>query len=120
MTHTISIRTISIFAAIIGLLAIVLMTAHGNPAQGQSTPSVGSRNQLTSTGVTSQTTEPLPHQRQPDRPNSAKPPSQTVTVQYRTSDYHSQDCVNTRLHRSQRNTVLLAPAPPSEPSASRC
>ena len=41
MTHTISIRTISIFAAIIGLLAIVLMTAQGNPAQGQSLPTVG-------------------------------------------------------------------------------
>ena len=41
MTHTISIRTISIFAAIIGLLAIVLMTAYGNPAQGQSLPTVG-------------------------------------------------------------------------------
>ena len=40
MTHTISIRTISIFAAIIGIIAIALMAAYGNPAQGQSLPSV--------------------------------------------------------------------------------
>ena len=84
MTHTISIRTISIFAAIIGLLAIVLMSAYGNPAQGQNLPSLqfdessyvvfepdggATRIYATLTVELSQTS------------------SQTVTVQYATADH---------------------------------
>ena len=83
MTHTISIRTISIFAAIIGIIAIALMAAYGNPAQGQSLPSVefrGAPNVIEPEVAFSG--ERQPHGRtQPD-------PNQTVTVQYRTVDHH--------------------------------
>ena len=84
MSHTISIRTISIFAAIIGIIAFALMSAYGNPAQGQNLPSLqfdessyvvfepdggATRIYATLTVELSQTS------------------SQTVTVQYATADH---------------------------------
>ena len=83
MTHTISIRTISIFAAIIGLLAIVLMTAQGNPAQGQSLPTVGFEDINVSVDEPDQS---------PYRVNVvltvqlSQASSQNVSVRYRTAD----------------------------------
>ena len=84
MTHTISIRTISIFAAIIGLLAIVLMTAQGNPAQGQSLPSV----EFTQNTITIHEPDQSPH-----RVNVtftvalSQVSTQTVTVWYASADH---------------------------------
>ena len=102
MTHTISIRTISIFAAIIGLLAIVLMTAQGNPAQGQSLPSVGS------TDINVSVDEP---DQSPYRVNAiltvqlSQASSQNVSVRYRDRRHHRKDR-RAGLHRRQRNPVL--------------
>ena len=83
MSHTISIRTISIFAAIIGIIAIALMAAYGNPAQGQSLPSVEFR-------ASSYTV--IEPKGGPSRiyvnltVELSQTPNQTVTVQYRTVD----------------------------------
>ena len=85
MTHTISIRTISIFAAIIGIIALALMAAYGNPAQGQSTPSVG----FESSNISPTIQEP---DLSPYRVNVtfnvelSQASSQTITVRYHTVD----------------------------------
>ena len=104
MTHTISIRTISIFAAIIGLLAIVLMTAQGNPAQGQSLPSIG----FTETMIRVDEPDSSPY-----RVNAiltvrlSQASSQTVTVQYRTEDFTAKTA--TRDYIATSGTLYFYP-----------
>ena len=104
MTHTISIRTISIFAAIIGLLAIVLMTAYGNPAQGQNLPSVS----FTETSI--EVDEP---DNSPYRINAiltvrlSQASNQTVTVQYRTEDFTAKTA--TRDYIATSGTLYFYP-----------
>ena len=104
MTHTISIRTISIFAAIISLLAIVLMTAYGNPAQGQNLPSVS----FTETSI--EIDEP---DNSPYRINAiltvrlSQAYSQTVTVQYRTEDFTAKTA--TRDYIATSGTLYFYP-----------
>ena len=104
MTHTISIRTISIFAAIISLLAIVLMTAYGNPAQGQNLPSVS----FTETSI--EVDEP---DNSPYRINAiltvrlSQASSQTVTVQYRTEDFTAKTA--TRDYIATSGTLYFYP-----------
>ena len=104
MTHTTSIRTISIFAAIIGLLAIVLMTAQGNPAQGQSPPSVS----FTETSI--EVDEP---DNSPYRINAiltvqlSQASSQTITVQYRTEDFTAKTA--TRDYIATSGTLYFYP-----------
>ena len=84
MSHTISIRTISIFAAIIGIIAIALMSAYGNPAQGQSLPSV----EFTQNTITIHEPDQSPH-----RVNVtftvalSQVSTQTVTVWYASADH---------------------------------
>ena len=83
MTHTISIRTISIFAAIIGIIALALMSAYGNPAQGQSLPSMEFQDINVSVDEPDQS---------PYRVNAvltvqlSQASSQNVSVRYRTAD----------------------------------
>ena len=114
MTHTISIRTISIFAAIIGLLAIVLMTAQGNPAQGQSLPSVGFERHLTYTGRRARP-EPLPGERQPHRPELSQTSSQNVTVRYqnRRSSQLGRQHETTSRPAAHCTSALASPSAPS-------
>ena len=106
MSHTISIRTISIFAAIIGLLAIVLMTAQGNPAQGQSTPSVGFESSNLNPGVHEPDLSPY-------RVNVtltvelSQTSSQTVTVRYATSDITAT--ASTRDYTAASGTLYFSP-----------
>ena len=104
MTHTISIRTISIFAAIIGLLAIVLMTAQGNPALAQSLPSVS----FTETSI--EVDEP---DNSPYRINAiltvqlSQASSQTITVQYRTEEFTAKTA--TRDYIATSGTLYFYP-----------
>ena len=104
MTHTISIRTISIFAAVIGLLAIVLMTAQGNPALAQNLPSVS----FTETSI--EVDEP---DNSPYRINAiltvrlSQAYSQTVTVQYRTEDFTAKTA--TRDYIATSGTLYFYP-----------
>ena len=84
MSNNISIRTISIFAAIIGIIAIALMAAYGNPAQGQSLPSVEFRESsytvIEPKGGPSRIYATLTVE-------LSQTSSQTVTVQYATADH---------------------------------
>ena len=104
MTHTTSIRTISIFAAVIGLLAIVLMTAQGNPALAQSLPSVS----FTETSI--EVDEP---DNSPYRINAiltvqlSQASSQTITVQYRTEDFTAKTA--TRDYIATSGTLYFYP-----------
>ena len=104
MSHTISIRTISIFAAIISLLAIVLMTAQGNPALAQSLPSVS----FTETSI--EVDEP---DNRPYRINAiltvqlSQASSQTITVQYRTEDFTAKTA--TRDYIATSGTLYFYP-----------
>ena len=104
MTHTTSIRTISIFAAVIGLLAIVLMTAQGNPALAQNLPSVS----FTETSI--EIDEP---DNSPYRINAiltvrlSQAYSQTVTVQYRTEDFTAKTA--TRDYIATSGTLYFYP-----------
>ena len=104
MTHTISIRTISIFAAIIGIIALALMAAYGNPAQGQSLPSV----EFTETTV--QVDEP---DNSPYRVNAvftvelSQTSSQTVSVRYATVDHTAESA--TRDYIQASGTLHFSP-----------
>ena len=107
MTHTISIRTISIFAAIIGIIgiiAIALMAAYGNPAQGQSPPSL----QFDENSYT--ITEPNGG---PTRVYAtltvelSQTSSQTVTVQYATADQKATTA--TRDYIAASGTLYFSP-----------
>ena len=106
MSHTISIRTISIFAAIIGIIAIALMAAYGNPAQGQSTPSVGFESSNLNPGVHEPDLSPY-------RVNVtltvelSQTSSQTVTVRYATSDITAT--ASTRDYTAASGTLYFSP-----------
>ena len=104
MSHTISIRTISIFAAII---AIALMAAYGNPAQGQSLlPSVGFESSNLNPGVHEPDLSPY-------RVNVtlnvelSQTSSQTVTVRYATSDITAT--ASTRDYTAASGTLYFSP-----------
>ena len=104
MTKAIPIRTISIFAAIIGIIAFALMAAYGNPAQGQSLPSVG----FTETSI--QVDEP---DNSPYRVNAvftvelSQTSSQTVSVRYATVDYTAESA--TRDYIQASGTLHFSP-----------
>ena len=85
MKDRLSVRTTTAIIAITMLILLVLLTTSGNPALGQSLPSIG----FTETSIersTSQTTARTG--RTPYSPSgSAKHPARTVSVQYRTEDF---------------------------------